>query len=583
MKKFITALLTSAIVYLFLPGTDSAALDLNTSPHHPERVLIMFAADSPVLAELNTHQKALKTQLPSQKPSKMMAFTADQASVIPKTGSFLESQGLISLQKLVRSGDIKKRHDQGLSTARERMYVGIVNDPDDLMQIIEQLLAHPEISSAEPDFIGHGSGQRGPTGNSPETWNQLERPSSSSFPNDRLFRMQWGLENTGQIIGQTSGVLGEDINIIPAWGITTGSSDITMAVLDSGQPDVVPDFFGRVVPGYNFVSDTTSTVDDHGHGTNVASIALATGDNNGTMAGIDWSAMIMPIKILDENNSGLYSWWIEGIYWALDAGADVMNMSVGGSSQSTMLRKAVEDVIDAGVHLVACMMNTNNDVTFYPAAYEGVVSVGAINNTGALAVPFCWGGGSNYGDHIDLVAPGDLILGLSHANPENGSYWCGTSQAAPMVAGTVSLMLSIDPDLSPAQTKEILRETARGDGWNRYSGTGVLDAHAAIARVMENRETRADTDVAMEIRLAQNYPNPFNPATTITYHLPEQSHVTLSIYTVDGRRVTVLVDEVKAAGTHFSPFDASDLGSGIYLYEMAAAGKRFVRQMTLVK
>ncbi|TVQ72220.1 MAG: T9SS C-terminal target domain-containing protein [Balneolaceae bacterium] len=569
--------LISATLLIMMPWQAASAQDMNAHPHHPARILIMFNADSPVLSELNAYHESQKSDHDAQELPGNIVITADQMQAFPEAGSFMSSQGLLSLQKLVVTS-VKRKSVRPGTSARERMYVGVAEHPANLMDLIGELRSHPEITHAEPDYIGQGSGQRGlPAAPDP-------RPANSdAAPNDRFFHLQWGLQNTGQIIAETSGISGEDINIIPAWDITTGSSDITMAVLDSGQPDDVPDFEDRVVPGYNFVSDIPSTADDHGHGTNVASIALATGNNNGTMAGIDWNARIMPVKILDENNSGLYSWWIAGIYWAKDAGADVLNMSVGGSGPSSLLSQAVADAIDAGIHVIACMMNTNNNVTFYPAGYEGVVSVGAINNAGVLAVPFCWGGGSNYGDHIDLVAPGDYIVGLSHTNPLNGSYWCGTSQAAPMAAGVVSLMLSVNPELSPAEAKQILRETARGEGWNRFTGTGVLDAHAAVAFVKENRETRAVADVSLNIRLEQNYPNPFNPSTSITFQIPEQSHVTLSVFTADGRRAGILVDEVKAAGTHVTSFDASGLSSGVYLYEMTAAGQRNVRRMTLVK
>jgi thermitase len=474
-----------------------------------------------------------------------------------------------------------------MPSARDRMYVGMVDDPARFDAVLEQLRADPDVAVAEPDFIGHGSGKRNPGGfeiSGTDLGHGAPGVTSDAFPDDRLFGLQWGLQNTGQAIAEVNGVAGEDINVMPAWNITTGSSDITVAVLDSGQPDTVPDFGDRIVPGYNFVSDNTSTADDHGHGTNVASIALATGNNGGTMAGIDWNAKIMPVKILDENNAGLYSWWVDGIYWAVDNGADVLNMSVGGSSPSTFLQQAVADAIESGVHVIACMMNTNNNVTFIPASYDGVVSVGAINNQGARAVPFCWGGGSNYGNHIDLVAPGERIVGLSYTNPEAGTYWCGTSQATPMVAGVVSLMLSIDPGLTPAEVKQILTETSRGDGsWNQFTGWGVLDAHAAVSKVLEMQETGIAQELPHMILLDQNYPNPFNPGTLISYQIPEQSHVTLSVYSVDGRLVAVLVDGVQAAGHHAVPFDATGLGSGVYLYEIISGGQRSVRQMTLVK
>ena len=550
----------------------------NTAPHHPNRILLIFANDSPVLDELNAYQKSFTSQLSTHLSAKELVYTIDQVSILPKTSFFLESKGLVSLQKLVMANGVKKRKNNGRLSVRDRMYIGIVDNSNKLMQTIEQLRNSTEITTAEPDFIGYGSGQRALNDHNSVIQDHHGMLHSKNYTNDRLFHLQWALENRGQVIRNTRGRMGEDINIIPAWNVTTGSNEITVAMLDSGLPDAVPDFMGRIVPGYNFVSHNASTIDDNGHGTNVTSIGFATGNNNGTITGIDWSSMIMPIKILDKNNDGLYSKWVQGIYWALDAGADVLNMSVGGSAESNILRLAVEDAINAGIHVVASMMNTNNDVTFYPAGYEGVVSVGAINSAGNRAAPFCWGGGSNYGNHIDLMAPGDWIIGLNHISPENGNFWCGTSQATPMVAAAISLMLSINPNLSPAEVKQILRETARGSPWNRFYGSGVLDVHSAIMRVLGEDEKKDVFDTGLE----QNYPNPFNRFTTISYSISVPSHVRLSIYTIDGRLISVLVDELQEAGLHYSFFEALNLSSGTYLYELRAGGQHFLRQMTLI-
>lgn len=573
MKSSFFAVIMLLVIWI------TAGAQNGTSTHHPERILIKFVPESPVFTEIQAYQMKSSPRLDEK-------ITSEEEGRYPVAASFMNAHDLASLRPLVRSSRNNKALRTG-SSARDRMYIGLVNNPDQLYSVIEQLRSHPEIKYAEPDHIGYGSGKRSPNGNEMPVPDQQSRAFGTladAFPNDRLFGFQWGLENTGQSIGDINGTAGEDINIKTAWDITTGSSDITVAILDSGQPDTVPDFGDRVVPGYNFVSDTTSTKDDLGHGTNVASIALATGNNDGTIAGVDWNAMIMPIKILNENDFGLYSWWVDGIYWAIDNGADILNMSVGGSNPNSFLEQAVSDAIDSGVHVIASMMNTNNDVAFIPASYEGVVSVGAINNQGVRAEPFCWGGGSNYGDHIDLVAPGERIVGLSYTNPEAGTFWCGTSQATPMVTGVVSLMLSIDPGLTPAEVKQILTETSRGnENWNQYTGWGVLDAHAAVSYVVEMQQTGITAELPLMMELEQNYPNPFNPATLISYHIPEQMHVTLSVYTADGRRVGVLVDEMRAAGRHSVQFDASGLSSGVYLYEMISGRQRTTRQMTLVK
>lgn len=572
MKIFVLAVL------MLLSVSIARALD-GTSNHHPERILIKFAVDSQVHAEIQAFHKTVS-------PGRDHIITTNQLDRYFVASSFLSEHGLASLRSMAwTSHNNKTVHD--VSAARNRMYISIVQDSARFDSILEQLQSHPDITFAEPDFIGFGGGKKAPDGlgqTFPGAPHKHIETRVTSYPDDRFFGLQWGLENTGQAITEINGVAGEDINIRPVWNITTGSNEITVAILDSGLPEVVPDLAGRVVPGYNFVSDTTSTDDDHAHGTGVTSIGFATGNNSGTMAGVDWNAKIMPVKVLNENNFGLYSWWVNGIYWAVDNGADIINMSLGGSDFSRSLEQAVTDAIASGVHVVACMMNSNTNVPYIPAAFDGVIAVGAINNQGVRAAPFSWGGGSNYGSHINLAAPGDRIIGLLRSDTEAAGYWSGTSMAAPMVAGVVSLMLSVNPDLDPADVEKILSETSRGDGnWNRYTGWGVLDAHAAVSSALEMQETGIAQDLPHAVLLDQNYPNPFNPATLITYQIPEQSHVIVSVYSVDGKRVAVLVDGVQAAGRHSVPFDASGLGSGVYLYEIISGGQRNVRQMTLVK
>ncbi|REL38472.1 T9SS C-terminal target domain-containing protein [Rhodohalobacter sp. SW132] len=548
------------LIYAQIPGVD----------YHPERVIIKFSDNAQVLHQLDSY--LAKSDFNYSKIN-----SSDQA-IHSIASDFFSNYGFLSLRKL-KTGFQSARKKQITNHPFNRIYIAELPAGRDVLSVIDQLNNDPAVEIAEPDFIGHGGGKRAEL-------LPFYLSEDDPYPNDNFFEYQWGLENRGQAINQIQGVSGEDINIKPAWHLTTGSRDITIAILDSGQPDSVPDFSGRVVPGYNFAYDTTSTIDDHGHGTNVASIAVATGNNGGIIAGGDWQSNIMPVKILDDENSGFYSWWIDGIYWAVENGADILNMSVGGSQVSQLMEEAVEWAIGEGVHVIACTMNTNDDVMYYPAGYDGVISVGAINNEGNRAAPFCWSedSGSNYGEHIDLVAPGEFVLGLSHSNPEGASYWCGTSQAAPMVAGVVGLMLSVNPSLTPAEVKNILITQARGDNsWNRYTGWGTLDAYASVTSIITSREEELKNETPSSLQLDQNYPNPFNPSTQIRYSIPERDHITLTIYSLDGRKVTVLYDGVQNAGSHSITFDAAMLASGIYLYKLEAGGMQTSRMMTMIK
>jgi len=372
----------------------------------------------------------------------------------------------------------------------ERIFVAQVADGADPESVFRELSANPEIEYAEHDFVGHGDGTPG-----------LRNPSSNRVtlaPDDPLFGLQWGMENRGQIIGGFAGKPGVDINARAAWRITSGDSSTLLAVLDTGIALNAADFEGRLVPGYNFVSNSNNPADDYGHGTNVASIAAATGANGLAVAGVNWRCRILPLKILDNRNLGLYSWWASALIYAADHGANVINISAGGSSPSSALEDAVTYASSRGAIIVASMMNTNSETPFYPAAYSNVIAVGGINNRGERGVPFCYSSttGSNYGSHIAVVAPGEMILGLDFQDPSHASFWCGTSQATPLVSGIVSLMLALNPTLTFRQAYDALKAGALDQvgpsnedtpGWDKYFGWGRVDAYRSLLALSGNR------------------------------------------------------------------------------------------------
>lgn len=436
---------------------------------------------------------------------------------------------------------------------------------------IEQLKNESFIEYAEPNFIGYAGGQS----------------ETSVVPNDPQYVNQWGLKNTGQTINGVTGIAGNDINIEQAWDYTTGSPTLRVAVLDSGMPLGASEFTGRLLQGYDFANNDNDPTDDQGHGSNVGSVIGAKGNNGSVMAGINWNSKIIPVKILDANNSGLYSWWISGITYAVDSGAKVLNMSVGGSSFSQGLQDAVTYANSHGAIVVVCMMNNNNAVPYYPAAFDNVIAIGAINNRGKRAVPFCWGGGSSYGSHIDFCAPGEMILGINYQNTSGATYWCGTSQATPMVTGVVSLMLSRNPNLTYTQIFNILKATAKdtlgniNGGWNQYYGWGRIDAGNALSQVIGIKTI--SSEVPENFYLKQNYPNPFNPSTKITFGVSIASNVKLSVYDLTGKEVAELVNEKIQPGKYEVDFNASNLPSGTYFMRLNAGNYTESKKITLIK
>lgn len=402
----------------------------------------------------------------------------------------------------------------------------------DIDSLIEMYMKTGLFEYVEPNFIGTGGG---------------ETELLETFPNDPLFARQYNFYNDGTFKASKA-IAGADTDMELAWQIETGDSNLIVAVLDAGARMTHPEFAGRIwknkaevingkdddgngyiddVQGWNFAYSTNDPTDDHGHGTNVAGILGANTNNKIGYAGVNWNSKLMIIKILNSDNSGSYSWWVDGIKYAVDNGAKVLNMSVGGVGSSTPLKEAIEYAQESGVVVVACMMNTNNDVSYYPAAYPSTIAVGSTNPNDQRSNPFFWGGGSNFGKHIDVVAPGNYIYGLSYNSDTNfNSYWGGTSQATPLVAGICSLLMSKDPDITPEEIRTILRNTAADQvgkksedtpGFDIYYGYGRVNAHKALKSVLSS--VKSETNIAE----LQVYPNPTTSSLKIDSKLDFQS------------------------------------------------------------
>ena len=238
-----------------------------------------------------------------------------------------------------------------------------------------------------------------------------------------------------------------------AWNYTTGSADVVVAVVDTGIKLDHPEFAGRLTAGHDFVNDDDTPDDDTGHGTHVAGILAAGMDNGVGMAGVCAHCMLMPVKVLGAGNVGSWSDLAQGILYATDHGADIINLSLGGTVSSQTLAAAVTYAQEHGVLLVAAAGNYNSDQPYYPAALDGVISVGA-----TTAQDNRWQN-SNFGPSVDVSAPGDLIYSSYHEldNMFGGyMYLSGTSMATPYVSGLAGLVLSLNPALTPAEVSDLL-------------------------------------------------------------------------------------------------------------------------------
>ncbi len=322
----------------------------------------------------------------------------------------------------------------------------------------QRLLAQPEVEWIEEDHIGHGAGL---------LW----------VPNDPDFPRQWSLEQPSDA----------DVDALLAWGLSRGDPGVRIAILDTGITPRHPDLTLQLLPGRNVVDGSSDTTDGHGHGTHVASLIAAIADNQRGIVGLCPACTLIPIKVLTNDNWGYYSWWIEGLEEAVRRDASIANLSLGGTAYSRALHDAVRFAQDHGVIVVAAMMNEGNNVPYYPAAFSESIAVGATNADDQRASPFHWGGGSSFGPHIDLVAPGNLLLGSAIGGGTR--LFSGTSQAAPLVSATLGLMRALQPDLTPAQARAILHATAEDqvgrpqedrEGFDPYHGHGRLNAFYAL-------------------------------------------------------------------------------------------------------
>ena len=380
-----------------------------------------------------------------------------------------------------KAGEILVRFNSGISlssahevmTTHQATYIRtLYNNPVELWQVpegqelatIAALNRDPRIAYAEPNY----------------------RYQIQLVPNDPGYTNQWAHP-----------LMGSEV----AWNTTTGSSNVTIAILDTGIDPGHPDFAGRLVAGYDFVDKDTTPNDENGHGTHVAGIAAATGNNGVGVAGLAWGANIMPVRVLDHEGSGWNSDITAGITWAADNGAQVINLSLGGSDYSQSMQNAINNATANGSLVIAAMGNdrTDGNPTSYPAAYSNVMAVASTGPNDTYAYY------SQYGTHCDISAPGGAMGYLHDPNgiystmptyavymtqnygySMNYDYLQGTSQATPQVAGLAALIWSVNPALTPAQVQQLIEETAvdlGSAGWDPNYGWGRINVQAAIAAI----------------------------------------------------------------------------------------------------
>ena len=434
---------------------------------------------------------------------------------------------IIKIKQLFKSQNSDISLYNGLGLGRIYVFYLQANQSIDIRQLVDSYNSDSNVVYCEPVFIGHSAGKR--------DINQFVfRGDKNMFtPNDNEFYMQWYLNNSGSI-STTSGAsakIGADINMLNAWDLETGSEDVIVAILDSGIKDDHPELKGRIwrnakeIPnndydddnngyidddrGWNFADDNNNPLDGFGHGTNIASVIGENSNNYVAYAGINFKCKLMNCKNLTDDNRGEYDWWVESIKYAVDNGARILNMSEGGEDYSKTLKKAIDYALGRGAFIVTAMMNKGDNKNYYPASYPGVFAVGATDTDDRRCTRFTWGGGSCWGKHIKVVAPGNKIYGLDNTNDfKYNVSWSGTSQSTAIVSGIASLLLAQNINRTKEDLSNIITATAvdrvgdsREDkpGWDQYMGFGRVDAYAALMyeydkNKIDNENIKVKTD-----------------------------------------------------------------------------------------
>lgn len=329
------------------------------------------------------------------------------ANIASSSAKFADDEIIIKLKPSAPSSDI---HPLAQAVSGELERELLLNDmflvkipKGTVEKVIKTLSEMPQVATATPNFIAQ----------------------KQSVTNDPSLQKEWGLFQVQAANSSTKS----------AWDKTTAKPEIKIAVLDTGIEKTHPDLENNIVGEKNFSS--SPDVNDHdGHGTQVAGVIAAIGNNASGIAGIAYKASLLNVKVLNDDGFGTYANIADGILWAANSGAKVINLGLGGSSDSDLLKDAVNYAADKGAVVIAAAGNYGANSPVYPAEYDTVLSVAAADDSDSRLPS------SNYGPSIKVAAPGNKIYSTDRNN--SYTYGSGTSFAAAFASGVAALVWSTD-------------------------------------------------------------------------------------------------------------------------------------------
>ncbi len=341
----------------------------------------------------------------------------------------------------------------------------VVRIPEDatVEEMVEAFGRNPDIAYVQPNYIYR----------------------ACLTPNDKYFEDQYALFNKGQQVGwvpgSPQGKPSADIKATSAWEETTGIAGVVIGIVDTGVDLNHPDLKNKIRSrGYDFVNGDTDATDDNGHGTMVAGIAAAETNNYEGIAGVAWNSKILPVKVLDQFGSGTTVTIVNGILWAVDNGAQILNLSFGAPAKDNVVEEALKYAFETKGVFIAAAAGNDNTAVYYPAAYDRYVCATAATDYNDQRTTW-----SNFGPEIDVAAPGDKIIttypvALTPAGFQPYKFQDGTSMAGAHVAGLAALIRGIKPSLSPSDIMNIIRYSADDVNSSIHKGRDVFIGYGRI-------------------------------------------------------------------------------------------------------
>lgn len=363
-----------------------------------------------------------------------------------------------------------------------------VRSNETVVQAIERFQKQRDVEYAEPNFKAFALSLP-----LDQLYDEDNRSGDPVGYEDDIYNEQWALDNEGK----TGGTIDADIDWQKAYEHLQGTSldEVVVAVVDSGMDINHPDLNDKVFNSYSVLDNTSVVPDDYGHGTHVAGTVAAETNNlessqyeGVASVGFASSIKLFPIKVLNEDGVGTNADVAEGIYWATDHGADVINLSIGSYWDTQAVEDAVNYAWGRNLVVAAAAGNGGSGRKVYPAYYQNVISVGATDHNDQIA------SFSSFNDGVDVSAPGVKVLSTFpyegyfaiqdlYGRKNKYDIGSGTSMASPHVAGLAGLLFSLNPDWTNQQVRDQIESTVDdlGDtGWDKYYGYGRINVYQAV-------------------------------------------------------------------------------------------------------